>query len=62
MADLTISYPDDETMEIFAKGVSVGTFNHDEHGWAGMTGVKDLVGRIACELYLSVDEEGEACV
>lgn len=53
-----ISKPDDETLELFLRDRSMGTFNHDEHGWAGMEAAEALFRNIASELGVTVQDRG----
>lgn len=38
---------DEEHMELFVGEKSVGSFNHDEHGWSGMNAAKKLFENVA---------------
>jgi hypothetical protein len=42
-----IEQPNDETIELFIGGTSLGTFNHDEHGWTTMRSIERLFVEIA---------------
>lgn len=47
----------EEAFEVTLNGKSIASVNHDEHGWAGMSLVRDTVDNIAKVLHLSVKEE-----
>ena len=52
---ITIAHEDgDEQLEIFVDGDSVGTFDHDNHGWSGMDAAVRLAEKIAKKLDLEV--------
>ena len=52
---ITIAHEDgDEQLEIFVDGQSVGSFDHDRHGWSGMEGAVSLAEEIAKKLDLEV--------
>lgn len=42
-----IEQKDDETIKLFVGETPVGQFNHDEHGWAGISAATTLFERIA---------------
>lgn len=55
---ITISRPDDETIAITGPGgQEIGTYTHDEHGWAGMDAVRQAVTE-AVEAVGGTVEEG----
>jgi len=44
----------DDSIELFVGEKSVGTFNHDEHGWQGMRDSEELFIKIANTLGVGV--------
>lgn len=48
---------DDESHEFFVNGVSVGSVNHDQHGWDGMFCAGELFKNVAKQLGVSVTEK-----
>lgn len=53
---MIINCPDEERMHIVFNGSTVGSFNHDEHGWSGMSAAEKLARNIARELGIEVVE------
>jgi hypothetical protein len=47
MQKFWIEQTDDETVEMFVGERSVGSFNHDEHGWSGIGEAEKLFENVA---------------
>lgn len=56
---LFIDYDSDESFVVSADRVELGRFSHDEHGWAGMTAVKELVVEIAASFDIPLVQVGD---
>lgn len=52
---LGLCRPDEEVLEIFCNGVSLGCVTHDSVGWCGMKAVEGIVTRMAEQLGLKVE-------
>lgn len=59
MSDIEIFYDSDESFEIRAKGVYVGSADHDRDGWSGMEHIREILQAVAKELYLDFTEKGD---
>jgi len=57
MADkFWIERKDDEHMELFVGDKSVGSFNHDEDGWGGMTKAERLFEKVATAVGAALEQ------
>ncbi len=59
MSGIEINYNTDESFEIRANGVYVGSADHDRDGWSGMEHIREILQGVARELYLDFEERGE---
>ena len=50
---------DEEQLEIRINGETVGTYNHDDHGWAGMQAAEQLAEQFAKALGLKIEQDEE---
>lgn len=48
---------DDETREIHLNGEELITLTHDEHGWAAMEDIENLIENIARILNIPIENE-----
>lgn len=55
---LVLDRPDPETLEVRVGKKYVGSANHDEHGWSGMSAVEELAKSMAKALGLKVKRKG----
>lgn len=62
MTTLTYDWVSDETAEIFVDGQSVGTLDHGEHGWDGMTAIQQTLNCVADLLGWEVEEKGDPAI
>lgn len=53
----TIKTEDYEDMKLYLNGELIGSYNHDEHGWAGMESVERVVKVIATKIGAKVVDE-----
>ena len=50
---------DEESFRVEVAGESIAQFNHDEHGWAGMSAAKTLVEQLCNRLGVELVEADE---
>lgn len=50
---------DEESFRVEVDGESLAQFNHDTHGWAGMSAAKTLVEQLCDRLGVELVEEDE---
>lgn len=50
---------DEESFSVEVAGESIAQFNHDAHGWAGMSSAKTLVEKLCDRLGVELVEEDE---
>lgn len=56
---INLKRPDEETLEIYVDGESVGDFNHDEYGWTGMEAAEKVITKLAEKLGIEITEDDE---
>lgn len=60
---MIIEYDSDESLIVLdERGKELASANHDDHGWAGMTMLRDAVREIAAAHNIPLQEHGEANV
>ena len=52
---IVFNYSDDEHMTIALDGEVIGYFNHDQHGWSGMSDAKELASTLADKLGIETE-------
>lgn len=53
---ITIRETSDESFEVLLNDQYLHSFNHDQHGWAGMQAVRDIVISLAEKLNIPINE------
>lgn len=48
--------PDEETLEIYLNGESLGYYTHDFDGWDGMQRAQQLIRRVAALMNWEIEE------
>ena len=54
MSEFAFVRPDPEKLEVYLDGTLIASTNHDEHGWAGIDMVEDVVEAIAEQLGIRI--------
>ena len=56
MATITLNRPTEDLLNVLVDGEPVGSFDHDQHGWAGMEAAEKLVVKLAEKLGIEIEE------
>lgn len=59
---LYFEYPDDETLKISLDDEELITVDHGQHGWAGMTAVKEAFENVARKAWWTQVVIGDPCI